>query len=684
MNARHFIFGIGGAVALVGAALVWRTQASPAASNTPSQPAAVTVTPPTPSGAACQLAVGETFAFSYQSQTQYRITTQLPGAPDPVAQEAKVELTGRLDFEVIAPSGIEGREAATVLGRLTHVNDAAKRQAGEPLENAFLAQVDARCEVTAFARLKTTPGLAARAQQVALTDLAFSVGDGTKVAEATFLTSLGTLRALAVAGNEEPGHFVRKPLNYTSRWSPRMDGVELVDGLVDVRRGGSAWFEHLRGEEQVAGGQVDFSKTRWEVHAVPHEAGALASASRDVADYVWVNALAMEQAAERSQLGAPSEDHAKRVEAARGVTWDQAFDRFGVLVASGANINEQWRDMAAFLDAHPDKIEDFVDTVTDAEFPAGAKAPAFLALGQAQTPVARQALLGIYRDRESGMADRIRSSLALVGRIDVGAPLAKELRAEATRRPTSTSEAAVSRQALLHLGVLAGTHPGQADVAQEATEVVQQLTATAKTPEDYSVLCGMVGNMAELSLLPQIATWTRLADPALRQKVPHALRRYRVDRVHDLTVEWLARETDFDVKRELFNVIHHMYVDANRPIGEALKREAIRHLREAPLVLTRQSLYHLLAPHVADPEVHTLLKAQLLVELKERSGLYSLVAQDLPAASVFEVLSTVDGLRSQFAGELKPVETPGAAPPPTVEREPDPPEGFEAAMRGAE
>ena len=679
MNARHFIIGLSAAAVLVGAALLWRSPAPEPTPAAPPHPMPVAVTTPTPSGASCQLAVGSTFAYSYRSQTNYRVTTQLPGAPAPMSQEGAVELTGRLDFEVLH-TGPE----ATLLARLTGANDAAKRQAGGLLENAFLARLNERCEVTAFARLKSTTGVAARAQQVALSDLAFSVGDGTPATEAVFLTSLGTLRALVVQGQEGAGHFLRKPLNYTARWSPRMEGVELVDGLVEVRRGGSPWFETLRGEEQVAGGQVDASKTVWEVKAVGAEASVLATASRDVADYVWENSLAMDQVVERSQLGAPSEDHAKRVEAARGVTFDQAFDRFAVLVSSGANINDQWRDMAAFLDAHPEKVNDFVETITDAEFPPGAKAPAFLALGQAQTPVAREALLGVYRERESGMADRIRSSLALVGRLDVGAPLAKELRAEATRRPGSTSEAAVSRQALLHLGVLAGTHAGQPDVAREATEVVAELTASAKTPEDYSVLCGMVGNMAELSLLPQIATWTQLPDARLRRSVPHALRRYRVERVHDLVVEWLARETDFDVKRELFNVLHHMYVDANQPIDEALKREAVRHLREAPLVLTRQSLYHLLAPHVGDPEVHALLKAQLLVELKERSGLYSLVAQDLPAASVFEALSTVDGLRGQFAGELKPVDSSGPPAPPAVERIPDPPEGFEAAMRGAE
>lgn len=676
MNAR-VIVGSLVAVAVLGAVVWW--QRAPehrqhvVAAVTPTQQ----VSPVNTVREACALATGASFGFSYRSHTTYSITAELPGATTPVPQTGDVELTGRLAFEVLTATP----QGATLVGRLTGTNDAARRKATDALENAFLAQVNERCEVVAYARLKSTPSTAARAQQVALTDLAFSVGDGSDASVANFQTSLGTLRALVTRG-EGPGRFVRRPLNYTSRWSPRMAGVELIDGVVNVTREASPWFSQLSGVEEVAGGQVNASKTEWNVVAVAPEASVLAAASRDESDYVWENALAVSPVAE-SKLGAAGDDHAKRVEAARGVTWDQAMNRFGALLESGANINDQWRDMAAYLDAHPEQIETFAETVTDPAFPAGGKAPAFLALGQAQTHEARDVLLGIYRERETmSMGDRIRSSLALAGRVDVGAPLAKELRAEATRRPNTETEAAVSRQALLHLGVLSGSHADQPEIVQEALELAGQLTASARTPADYSVLCGMVGNMAELALLPQIASWSRLPDPAIRQHVPHALRRYHVDRVHDLVVEWLGRESDPGVKRELFNVLHHMYVDANKPIDAALVQEAIKHLKEAPLPLTRQSLYHLLAPHMGNPEVHELFKTQLKVELAERSGLYSLVAQDLPAASVNEVLSTLEAVKGQYGGSLKP-EEPARPQAPMVDEPPGPPAGFEAAMRGA-
>lgn len=678
MRTRIVVVGVSSVLVAATAAVVWWQSSSVA--PTPdllTAPMPVTAAPDAQSagGERCRFTRGQTFALAYRSETHYRINAPLPGAREPMQQTGEAELSGRLSFEALGDD--------VLLVRLDGVNDSALKLGGEALTNPFLARVDARCEVKGFAKLKPTPQLTARAQQVALQDLSFSVGDGAAAGEANFFTTMGTLRSLVARGHDGAGHWLRKPLNYLSRWSPRMEGVEVVDGLVEVRRGGAPWLTQVTGSEALAGGAVEFSKTEWAASATTFDAQALTGASRHEADYEWVNALAHEEVAKLTWGGA-SDDHEKRVALQKDVTFVQAMNQFGALVAAGANINEQWRDLAAFLDAHPEQIEAFVDEVTDDEFPAGAKAPAFLALGQAQTPVARQALLGIYRAEDQQPADRIRSSLALVTRRDVGAPLAKELRAAAVAPAKTPEAAAIARQGVLHLGMMSGTRPGQSDVLSEAMGLVQQLASTARTADDYSLLCGTVGNMAELSLLPQIETWSRLPDAALRQQVPQALRRYRVDRVHDLIVEWLRRETDDGVKRELFNVLHHMYVDAAQPIDAPLVAEALRHLRENPMVLTRQSLYHLLAPHLGNPDVHAAFKQALRYELAEKSGLYSLVAQDLPPSSVLEVLSTMPSLASQFGGGLKPVDERPAAPPASTPLPDLPaPAGMDEALRGA-
>ncbi|MDP3154671.1 MAG: hypothetical protein Q8N23_18475 [Archangium sp.] len=678
MKARHVGLGAALVVGLAGGALWLRASQEHAERSGPDATPAALAGAGATQVEACRFEPGALHAFNYRNETHFRLNTLLPGAAAAVAQPGEAELSGLLTFEVLSSHGTE----AVLLGRLTQSNDKARLVAGQALENGFLARIDQRCQVVAYARHQQTPRLTSRVQHVMLSDLGFSVADGTPVAEASFPTSVGTLRAMISRGPE--GELLRKPLNYLSRWSPRMEGVDVVDGLVEVRRAERAWFETLHGAEEVAGGAVEFSRTEWDVNATPAAAAPLAGVSRQLADYVWVNALA-EVAEARVEVGGQQADHDRRVQAMAQVTWPVAIERFTALLETGANINEQWRDMAAFLDAHPEQVETYVEHIMDEDYPPGFKAPAFLALGQARTPVAREALLGIYRERQNAPADRIRGSLALVTRADVGKALAQELRSEATRTNADPAEAAVARQALLHLGILSGTRPHQADVVQESMAVVQQLAAAAKSPEDYSVLCGMVGNMAELALLPSIEQWTHLPDPQSRKSVPAALRRYKVERVYPLVTDWLARETSPDVKRELFDALFHMYVDAGRPVDEAIRRKALEHLQEQPMVLTRQSLLHILGPFAgSDPEVNAALRTQLKLELEERSGLYSLVAQYLPARSVYEVLATVPKLRTQFGGALQPTveSTPPRGREIPIPDMPQPP-GFEAAMREA-
>lgn len=629
-------------------------------------PSQASVEPSTVPHGGCDLAVGDKYRFTYRNRVRAEVNAQLPGQHEPRATPVETALAGVLSFEVLRAGKDEG---AVLLGRLDGLDDRARKLGGKTLDAPFLAKVSPQCDVVAFGRHKGTSAAAARTQHVVLTDLGFSVVSGI---EQAFPTSVGTLRATVSRGEEGEGHWVRKAVRYESVWSPRMKGVDVVEGVVNVRRGASAWFDSLTGEESVAGGPVERSTTTWELRAAPADAASLANASRMLEDYVWENALQEGVSEERISLLSEEQDHSQRVKAMAAVSYDVALKRFDTLLEHGANINVQWRDMAAFLDAHPDKVDDFAARITAEDFPAGFKAPAFLALGQARTPEARQALLGIFRDREGGTADRIRSSLALAARADVGLPLARELRAEASRSATSPAEAAVSRQAILHLGMMSGARPSEPDLREEAVGLATELLSKAQTPQDYSVVFGMLGNLAEGDLLPTIERFTRNPDPEIRRQVPDALRRYKVDRVRALVVDWLARETDEDVKRRLFDVVHHMHIDAARPVDPAIMRAALTHLKEQPKVLTRQSLFHILSPFVAsNVEVKQALKESLKYELAEKSGLYSLVAQYLPPSAVYEVLSQLDGLRGQFGGGLPPVED---RPEPPRERPiPDPP-----------
>ena len=79
---------------------------------------------------------------------------------------------------------------------------------------------------------------------------------------------------------------------------------------------------------------------------------------------------------------------------------------------------------------------------------------------------AKEALLGLFREDRLRPIERARSSLALAGRGDVGAPLARELSAVANTMDTTKGRISVPEHALMHLGVLAGTRADDEEVAK--------------------------------------------------------------------------------------------------------------------------------------------------------------------------------------------------------------------------
>jgi hypothetical protein len=361
---------------------------------------------------------------------------------------------------------------------------------------------------------------------------------------------------------------------------------------------------------------------------------------------VWANTFGPLQGG--VSTGAPP-DHAARVAAMRDVTMEVALERFLVLADAKVNVAAQWPDLAAFLDAHPEQIEDFA-TLLVTDFEPQWKVGGFLALGQTQNPAARDALLGIWRERQLPTMDRVRSSLALVTRADVGVALAQELRGEVTRTAESAEETNVARQALLHLGVLAGTRPADLAVAEVARATLVSELSSATTPHDASVVFAAMGNTGDVTFLPQLEQWSRSTDWELRATVAIGMRRMPVDRVERFTVAWLQRETHPDVKREIFEVVHHQYTDAGKPVGEALLQEALSHLRQQPRILTRQSIFRILEPHAGREDVRAALRDQLKVEYENQSGLFAFVASVLSERDVQAVLASMPSMRDQFNG----------------------------------
>ena len=182
--------------------------------------------------------------------------------------------------------------------------------------------------------------------------------------------------------------------------------------------------------------------------------------------------------------------------------------------------------------------------------------------------------------------DRIRSTLALVGREDVGVELAQQLHASAqhlTNPQAPVNEAMYARNSLLGLGMLAGLRGSAApDVQAEAKAGILEALATATTAEQLSPVFSAMGNMGDLSMLPTIATWSHHPDVEIRALVPDAMSRLRWMDISEFTLEWLQRETAPDVKEAIYRVVRAQMTTDQKIAPDDLVQQSLKDLAQQP------------------------------------------------------------------------------------------------------
>lgn len=643
-------------LALVAAVVLLRPAAAPPPTVRPPLPPAPVVTPGVAPAAQvseppCRFSAGNLLAYDVTSTTQVNTT----GA----AQAVENRSTARLTFEVLHVD----TSSSVLLARATSLTGAFD-QTTAGADQPWLVRVNERCEVEGFARQKGVLRRIARMQQGLAHELWFTLPKQQAPALVAFDNAVG--RAFAtIAPASAPHHYVRTIQRYDSTWSPGMNGIIVDRSHTEVRRGNGGWFEFLESAESFSvPGLVTKATSTLRVSSVAPEGAVLAEAARDEAHYVWGNTFEEVPSQEVRPYVAP--DHQQRVEAMRNVSYPEALK--GMLETFGrtSNLYEQTRDMAAFLDAHPDQIPEFAGAVLT-EFEPEWKAAGFLALSSTQNTAAREVLLDVWRERNASEMDRIRASVGLVTRRDVGAPLAKELLAE-SRRPGTPSQRSVSQHALIHAGMLSGLRQEDEEVRTAVQTGLASELPARQTIEERAPLFSAIGNTGDLAFLPELERASRHPDPEWRAIVPIGMRRMPVAAVRDFTLEWLRRETSPLVMRELFEVVHHQYQDVGQVVDDDLKREAVQYLRRQPRILTRQSLLQLLAPLVAtDETVRAAFRDQLKVEYENDSGMFPFIAMYLPQEDITMVLATIPSLADQHRNDT-PVRLPVmAAPPPPAQ-----------------
>jgi len=632
VRTKLIVGGLVGLAAVAGAFVLKKNPAQTGTSSAGVPPAALPVVDlaaaaaPGPSVTRCAIGPGVRVSYAYQSVVDSSISMQ--GMPQPMQHRTKADAT--LALEGLSRAG----DDSVVLAQLIALSEEFVKMHGPKLGAPFLLKIGSGCDIKQFARAKATGLRTAQAQQVAMFDLFFKV-PASQPEVVSYENGVGLAKAVF---SNIGGAVTRRVTGYEFAWR--------IKGTFEVKTSNARvtlndhWVETFESVEGISGGLLLGAKSTVSLVREQGESTEVSgSASRKVTDYEWTNLLSgtfVSDAVTGVAANVPLAEQ-RYVEMMKNETMESSFATLLERVVQKANIEDQWHEMAGFLNGHPEQIEGFAEGLKAQDFPAEAKAVSYLVLSKVAHPEAREALSALRRDTTLERGDRVRASLALVTRKDVGAELAREMRKDALVVSTGDAEADfVPRNTLLHLGVLGGLHKADQEAVAVVRDAVKtQLRAAGDDTYALSPALAAVGNASDPSLLSSIEGYTRHLNPDVRALAPKALRGYSYAATEALWVDWLARETSPDVKEVIFDTLYHQLADAQRKAGPAIAFEAMRHLRMKPLVLARQSIIHILGPLKSEnPEARKLLIEQLGVEFRNNSGLYSQIANHLAPAEV--------------------------------------------------
>lgn len=593
-------------------------------------------------GDGCAFHVGDALAYDVKVSGKATVHPERMGiasdARDASATPSLHQATARLALEVLETSDTAG---ATLVARF---EGAAMPGVEGDLSAPFLVRVGRTCALTGFARHTQTPVVTARAQQSLVYELAFTwaAGSGAPV-DVEGDNAVGHYRASYDVKGAGAGAVVESSSRvYARLWgtgaSDDVARAELIpsESTVRVESGGGPWFARLRRHEVLSGtGALDTDVTTDAV-AVEPRPRALGDAPHDTASYRWENLLPrMLRLRERREV-------TERDLRARAAVKDTTLaDQVSGLVArsrSPMNFAETWPALATYLEARPDAVAPLVAELRRDTFPAEGRAGAWLALGGARNPEARDALMGVVRDASSRPIDRSRAVFAMVDRDDVGVAFARELGGYASGISTGASrgERVFARESALALGMMAGLR-GETDreVHAEAMGTLKTLLASQTTAKSLHAVFGAIGNVGDPETLAWIAPYTRHADPDVRAGAAQAIRRLQPAETTELTASWLAREQDLDVKRAIYTTVAKQTHDAHLPAEAPVLDRAIADLKSHPGVITRRAILHILGKASRTyPPAHAALVEQAGKEIAERSGLYATIAPYVGADEV--------------------------------------------------
>ncbi len=666
MKTIHFIGGAAVATLAVGAVLLsrWSGEAAtqPKTSPAVTRSAVEAQRPGAADTPACLLVPHTRLAYELATRTSAKVDAQALGA---VAGQAELgtrntgELHATLQLEALRSLD----DGSLVLARLVGVDATTTQAAPGIADTAFLFRLSTSCEPIAFARHRSAPLGGARAQQATLAQLWFRLPHA-QTEPATAENGLGPFRAVLA----RDGRVVqRRVVAYERAWSSAQV-PSVTDSFLSAQVGAGPWFDSLSSREVVSMGLFSSASVELKVTRATADVSVLAHVARDEGEYVWEDLLPRLVLPTASKE--PSREERAHLAAMVDKPFKEAVREFAAKVVAEPNMDAKWKDLARYFTVHPEHVRDFVGSMQQRDFPEELKALGYVAVGHAQGTEARDALLVVRDDAGAEPFDRIRATLSLVGREDVGVELARALHqdSQAMFSQPNSARGFYGRNALLALGMFSALRQNQdaavASVARSAiSEALESSDMSGGGGISFPAAMGAMGNLGDPADLPTIIALSKHSNPDVRAQVPQGMRRLHQDVIADFTLEWLQRETSPDVKQELYSVIQHQLLDDQLVATEALSRQAVKDLVAQPVLLTRQPLVRILAPNASKYDfVRQALVAQAVKEVGTTSGLYSVIAQYVPGDDVSAALHAGTGPGSQ-APPLNPTTpTTGVAP----------------------
>jgi hypothetical protein len=557
---------------------------------------------------------------------------------------------------VLKTLSTDDASGAVLLARYRDVDNAQAAELGD-LTSPFLVRIDRQCQLTGYAHLDTTALRDGRAQQSMTDNLVWSwpskASGGTEVREGA--NDIGVFRASykQIAGS--PPKVERHVEAFTRIWSDEWEASPFaVDdkapagkkehkplaSAMTVDTGAGPWFSSLEGSERlaVAGGTL---LARIQARSAPTPDHAFDGAPTAASRYVWEDLLHKRV---RARVAAkPKEQDQKELAAVKKLTLDQAMTRYELVVKSGVNISETWPVLQKYLTARPEASTELGKQIKDGKLPEDGSAGVFVALGKTPTTEARDALLSLKNDASVQVFDRSRAAFSLVDREDVGVSLASALHAESQNIATgaSRSERLYARHAALALGMMGNLRGGDDPaIADHARAAAREILAKGTNAITMSPGFGVVANLGDPALLSLVTPYMRHQDPEVRRAATVSIRRMPPSATASLTAEWLRNETNADVKRDLYGVVHRQHIDARTVVDRAIVTQAMVDLARHPSVITRQAIVDILGEAIPQyPEAKAALLASVPAEAEAKDeGIFEQLARYLSGDEILAAM----------------------------------------------